>query len=104
MSLFPEEKLQGVVKGSPIPQIDKEHREISWNHALEEYSEVSAAEVKEKIFTRQYFQNTGLGLGLSREILGITDITIRETGEPGKNARFEITVPIRAWRIAGKNE
>jgi hypothetical protein len=28
-----------------------------------------------------------------REILGITGLSIRETGEPGKGARFEITVP-----------
>jgi len=28
-----------------------------------------------------------------REILAITGITIRETGEPGKGARFEMTVP-----------
>jgi hypothetical protein len=29
----------------------------------------------------------------AREILGMTGITIRETGEPGKGVRFEITVP-----------
>ena len=37
-----------------------------------------------------------------REILDITGITIRETGEPGKGARFEMTVPNGAWRNAGK--
>jgi hypothetical protein len=37
---------------------------------------------------------------LSREILAITGITIRETGEPGKGARFEINVPDGAWRLA----
>ena len=58
---------------------------------------------KEKIFERGFGKNTGLGLALSREILSITGITIRETGEPGKSARFEITVPKGAWRIAGKN-
>jgi PAS domain S-box-containing protein len=51
------------------------------------------AEEKEQIFERGYGKNTGLGLALSREILDITGITIRETGEPGKGARFEIRVP-----------
>ena len=57
---------------------------------------------KEKIFERGYGKNTGLGLALSREILDITGITIRETGEPGKGARFEMTVPKGAWRFAGQ--
>jgi PAS domain S-box-containing protein len=49
--------------------------------------------VKEKIFRREYFQNTGLGLYLIREILAITGIRIRECGVPGKGARFEMDVP-----------
>ncbi|MEI7434730.1 MAG: PAS domain S-box protein, partial [Methanomicrobiales archaeon] len=53
---------------------------------------------KEQIFERGYGKNTGLGLFLSSEILSITGITIKETGEPGKGARFEITVPKGAWR------
>ena len=56
-------------------------------------------EKKEKIFERGYGKNTGFGLFLAREILAITGITIRETGDPGKGARFEITVPQGAWRI-----
>lgn len=42
-----EQKLQGIVQGSPIPQfvIDKDHRVISWNRALEEHSGVKADEV-----------------------------------------------------------
>ncbi|MEI6839988.1 MAG: hybrid sensor histidine kinase/response regulator [Methanomicrobiales archaeon] len=51
------------------------------------------ADEKEKIFLRGFGKNTGLGLALSREILSITGITITETGEPGKGARFEILVP-----------
>ena len=57
------------------------------------------AEEKEKIFERGYGKNTGLGLFLTREILGITGITIRETGIPGKGARFEIAVPTAAYRL-----
>jgi PAS domain S-box-containing protein len=56
------------------------------------------AEEKEKIFERGFGKNTGLGLALSREILSITGITIRETGEPGKGARFEMTVPKGMWK------
>ncbi len=56
-------------------------------------------EEKEKIFDRGFGKNTGLGLALSREILDITGITIKETGEPGKGARFEMTVPKGAWRL-----
>jgi PAS domain S-box-containing protein len=57
------------------------------------------AEDKEKIFERGFGKNTGLGLALAREILDITGITIRETGEPGKGARFEMIVPKGAYRI-----
>ena len=48
---------------------------------------------KERIFDRGFGKNTGLGLFLAREILDITGITIKETGTPGKGARFEMTVP-----------
>jgi len=48
---------------------------------------------KEAIFNREYFNHSGLGLFLSREILALTGITISETGEPGKGARFKILVP-----------
>jgi PAS domain S-box-containing protein len=54
---------------------------------------------KEKIFQRGYGNNTGFGLFLAREILAITGITIRETGEYGKGARFEILVPVHAYRM-----
>ena len=53
---------------------------------------------KEKIFERGYGKNTGLGLALSREILNITDISLKETGDAGTGARFEVTVPKGMWR------
>jgi signal transduction histidine kinase len=53
---------------------------------------------KEKIFDKEFGKNTGLGLFLAKEILSITGITIRETGEPGMGARFEMAVPKEAWR------
>ncbi|MFZ0006248.1 MAG: HAMP domain-containing sensor histidine kinase, partial [Methanoregula sp.] len=54
---------------------------------------------KERLFERGFGKNTGLGLFLSREILSITGITITETGEPGKGARFEILVPEGKFRF-----
>jgi signal transduction histidine kinase len=58
-----------------------------------------SGEDKERLFGRGFGHHTGLGLFLSREILSITGITITETGEPGKGARFEILVPEGVWRI-----
>ena len=54
---------------------------------------------KERIFDRGFGKNTGLGLALSREILDITSITIRETGTPGTGARFEMTMPGESCRF-----
>jgi PAS domain S-box-containing protein len=59
------------------------------------------ADEKEQIFERGFGKNTGLGLFLVRGILALTGITIQETGEPGKGARFEITVPKRLYRFTG---
>jgi PAS domain S-box-containing protein len=59
------------------------------------------AEDKKRLFERGFGHNTGLGLFLSREILSITGITITETGEPGRGARFAIVVPEGAWRRGG---
>jgi signal transduction histidine kinase len=58
------------------------------------------ADKKEKIFTREFYTNTGFGLFLSREILAITGLTIEETGTAGKGARFVIHVPKGAYRPA----
>ena len=57
------------------------------------------AEDKEHIFGKGFGKHTGLGLFLTREILAITNITIRENGEPGKGVRFEILVPVDMYRI-----
>jgi len=62
------------------------------------------AEEKEMIFERGFGKNTGLGLALAREILDITGITICETGEPGKGARFGMGVPKGMWRMAGEGD
>lgn len=55
---------------------------------------------KRALFEHGRGKNTGVGLSLVREVLGITDMTIEETGTPGKGARFEIRVPAKGYRWA----
>jgi len=57
------------------------------------------ASVKEGIFKREYYRNTGFGLFLVAEILNMTELSIVETGEPGSGARFEIRVPKGSYRF-----
>jgi PAS domain S-box-containing protein len=54
---------------------------------------------KAAIFKRVVAEDTKIGLFLIQEILALTLITIRETGEPEKGARFEMTVPAGAYRV-----
>jgi signal transduction histidine kinase len=54
---------------------------------------------KERIFEQGVGENTGYGLFIAREILGITGLSIRETGTPGEGARFEITIPGDLYRV-----
>jgi PAS domain S-box-containing protein len=58
-----------------------------------------SSDQKERIFERGIGRNTGMGLFLTREILEITGISIRETGTPGKGARFEIRIPQGNFRV-----
>lgn len=55
---------------------------------------------KECIFDHGFGCHTGIGLFLSREILSITGLTVRECGVEGQGARFEITVPPGKFRRA----
>ena len=55
---------------------------------------------KRHLFERGFGKHTGLGLFLSKEILSITGISIRENGIPGEGARFEIAVPEGSFRFA----
>ena len=56
-------------------------------------------EKKERIFLQGEGARASVrGLFFIREILDITGITIKETGEPGKGARFEMTVPHGSYR------
>ena len=55
---------------------------------------------KARIFTCGYGRNTGLGLFVIEKILSTSGISITETGEPGKGARFVMRVPEGAFRFA----
>ncbi|NLV28146.1 MAG: PAS domain S-box protein [Methanomicrobiales archaeon] len=57
------------------------------------------AEEKETIFEKGFGKNTGYGLFLVQEILSLTNISIKETGTPGKGAQFKILVPSGSYRI-----
>ncbi len=48
---------------------------------------------RERLFTKGFGKGTGLGLFLSKEILAITGILLREDGRPGEGARFQFIVP-----------
>jgi len=56
-------------------------------------------EEKEKIFLKGFGKHTGLGMFLIKEILSITDITIREIGTYHQGVRFEIRVPPGKFRF-----
>jgi signal transduction histidine kinase len=55
---------------------------------------------KKKIFERGFGNNTGFGLFLTREILSITGIIIRETGKYHEGACFELIIPPGAYRYS----
>lgn len=56
------------------------------------------AEKKKDLFVRGVGSETGISLFFVHDILEISDMGIRETGEPGKGARFEISVPRGLYR------
>lgn len=55
-------------------------------------------DMKEQIFERGVGKGTGLGLFFCSEILGITGISVCETGTPGEGARFELHIPVGVWK------
>ncbi|MGD0817014.1 MAG: PAS domain-containing sensor histidine kinase [Methanomassiliicoccales archaeon] len=59
------------------------------------------SEEKDLIFKRGYGKNTGYGLYMTKEVLGITGLSIVENGVPGKGARFEIMIPAGKYRRLG---
>ena len=61
-------------------------------------------EKKDKIFEAGYGRDHGLGLYLIREILKITNIDIKEKGTPGLGVRFELMVPLCAYRTVNNRD
>ena len=84
-------------------RISSHDTEVGHVIACEDDGAGISADDKKHLFERGFGKNTGLGLFLSREILSITRLSISETGEPGKGARFEISVPEGAFRFQKEN-
>lgn len=84
-------------------KITSQVSEESLTIICEDDGEGITPEDKSHLFNRGFGRHTGLGLFLAKEILAITGIAIRENGEPGKGARFEIVVPRECFRIPGGN-
>jgi PAS domain S-box-containing protein len=60
------------------------------------------SDIKEKIFNKGMGRNTGFGLFLVRQILGLTGLSIWENGVPDQGVRFEIIIPQGMWRRDSK--
>ena len=65
-----------------------------------------SAEDKRDLFELQLRDRRGHGLHLIREVLRLSGISIKETGTPGKGARFEVLVPQGRYRlpVSGRDE
>jgi len=87
-----------------LPPLTREEETVEWHNSVDLIIEDDGTGVpdnaKEKIFRREYFKNTGLGLFLTREILAITNLTITEQVTFGKGARFVIHAPKGTCRPA----
>jgi PAS domain S-box-containing protein len=68
--------------------------------AVESRGEGVPRDRKKAIFMKGYGKKTKLGLYVSREILAMTGIQIGETGEEGKGAKFELTLPKEGYRFS----
>ncbi len=92
-----------ILHGKTATAVSLSYRETDNGLVLvfEDNGEGIPSGMKEKIFERKDVGTKGLDLFLASEILSITGITIKETGEPGKGARFEIAVPKGAYRLTG---
>jgi signal transduction histidine kinase len=85
--------------GKPVSiRIECEPRDSGMILVYEDVGPGIPDDEKERIFEKGFGKGTGIGLFLSREILAITGITIREAGTYGHGARFEIFVPAPLFR------
>jgi signal transduction histidine kinase len=60
------------------------------------------ADSKESIFVRDVAKGSGFSLYFIHDILEFSGMSIRESGEPGQGARFEIAVPKGSYRAGAK--
>lgn len=93
-----------VIHGGSVSRIRVRFEEYDHQIRLivEDDGEGIPPEMKESIFRARVGRNTGMGLFLAREILTLCDMDIRETGEPGAGARFEILIPPGRYRRTGE--
>lgn len=85
-------------KKTTVIRIRSEFRDHSFVIFVEDDGTGVKKDDKETIFTLQLENTPRSGLFIAREILSLTGITIRETGEYGSGARFEIVVPYNYYR------
>jgi len=60
------------------------------------------ADRKESVFVRDVAKGSGFSLYFIHDILELSGMGIRESGEPGMGVRFEISVPPGTYRIGSK--
>ncbi len=65
---------------------------------LEDNGKGVPAEHKKRIFDMRFGEGSGMGLFMVKEILEANGMTVIEDGEPGRGARFTITIPADKWR------
>jgi PAS domain S-box-containing protein len=56
---------------------------------------------KSNLFTQDVAKFSGFSMFFIHDLLEISEMSIQETGEPGKGARFEIIVPKGMYRFSG---
>ncbi|MCU0630189.1 MAG: GNAT family N-acetyltransferase [Methanoregulaceae archaeon] len=59
---------------------------------------------KQQIFEYDSGGHKGIGLFICRQIIEVSGMTIVETGEEGRGARFEIHIPAAGYRVEGSGE
>ena len=99
--VFPNLLMNSRRHGEKVTRVDVSYRR-SADDLILTYSDDGIGipkEDKKRIFEKGYGKDSGLGLFLVQEVLGMTGIDIREVGEPGSGAKFEMVVPPGKFRF-----
>ena len=59
---------------------------------------------KQEVFEYDSGGHKGIGLFICRQIVEVSGMTIVETGDEGRGARFEIHIPAACYRVEGSDE